>query len=333
MISSRPVFFEALNETQKNILQRMCSDCFDEIDKLPLYERNDALRAIIAESVSLKEKSYLESKNLWSDIELLRRILLHPCPQNKAVGNSNAVPDDFIFFSNEADTSSGIKNGYVYYFTDGMGSEILSEKEGLLGLTGRNDRTAPFVIKEAVVNYVRQLINDAIANNQSLMGIPVNNKNLIKSVMDKYSEISETNWLVGLVQDNNISHPILYIEGIKNTEAFLNQYQIVSNPVGSIIIGHQVIPRVTPTYSGEEGVFQLFKIDPEQGEWLKKNLKSEIKNYSGRLNRFSREVSTALIDNTAHESLTWIKAKLKKINLVVDTSIFTLRKESNCIVM
>jgi hypothetical protein len=330
--STSPVFFEALNGTQKNLIEGACKYYFESIDTLAIHERVKALKAIMADVISPEDEAYFKSKNVWSDIELMRNILSHPCPHHKNVGDySAAVADDFFASRGSEDLSLGIKKGKVYYY--GEESEVRCEQPGLLGLTGRNDSTAPSVTKNSVVNYMHNLIHLAILENHRLMGITKDENTAIKSFIDNNNAISETHWLVCLAQDKHYLHPVLYIEGVREGVAFLDHYQIKSNPVGSITIGHQLISREPKIYRGEEGVYQLFKINAADGVLLKDSLKSEIKNYISKLNIFFHEMSVSMVDDTASQSIDWIIKKLANINLNVDRSLFLVKKESKCFVM
>ena len=137
----------ALNGTQRNIIEGLLKDYIDDILALNQSDAIKALQAVIAENVLAEEKALFEKQDIWADVAFIREILTHPCPQNRAVS--------YPYFGAPSDPSM-----VVYKDSDG---NVAFEQKGLLGLTARNDSTAPPVSKEAVVIYIHELVNTAIA--------------------------------------------------------------------------------------------------------------------------------------------------------------------------
>src|SRR5262249_49473808 len=88
-----------------------------------------------AEITAFKDK---DQNNVYSSIYAIRRILFHPCPQNRTTGVGMPLGSDLIFYKNA--------QGVVGF-----------EQKGLLCLTAQNDDTAATVTKEAVVFYIYKM--------------------------------------------------------------------------------------------------------------------------------------------------------------------------------
>jgi hypothetical protein len=143
---------EALNGTQKNLIEGTLSFPLEDIAALESSEATKALNAIIQEHISLEEIAYFQAKDVWSSIKMIRDILSHPCPQNRT--------ESYPYFGTPSNP-----NNIVYKNSSGNAAE---EPKGLLCLTAKNDVTAPAVTKEAVVDYIHSLIYDAIKKQEEI---------------------------------------------------------------------------------------------------------------------------------------------------------------------
>ncbi len=141
---------EAINAIQKNLIEGTLRFTFNDIQSI--YPASIALKAI--EFINKKdelieeEQVFLEEYDLLEGIDFIRKILMHPCPQNRAVGDPTTGFED------------GIKEGRVYFWRNGFGTGAISEPQGLLGLSGRNDTSALPITREATIYYINQLINE-----------------------------------------------------------------------------------------------------------------------------------------------------------------------------
>ncbi|MDP1608480.1 MAG: hypothetical protein Q8L98_04095 [Chlamydiales bacterium] len=140
---------EAINGTQKSIIEGTLIDILDHFQSMPsAVVALEAIQLIDKNELDEIERLFLKKHDLLDDIEFLRKIFQHPCPQNRAMGDYTAI-----------DKPEGISEGQVYFWKNGFGTGVLSEPQGLLGLTARNDGTALPITKEATVQYIRTLID------------------------------------------------------------------------------------------------------------------------------------------------------------------------------
>jgi hypothetical protein len=98
--------------------------------------------------ITEEEQTFLKKNDCLGGVEFLRTILKHPHPQNRAVGDptTGIVPE-------------GVKDEQVYFWNNGFGTGVISEPQGLLGLSAGNDGTAPPITKKATIDYINVLIN------------------------------------------------------------------------------------------------------------------------------------------------------------------------------
>lgn len=177
--------FIFLNGTQKNIIEGTLKFIFDDIASSLTTppQAIKALNAILSSTLTNEEIENFKEKNVWESIKQIRDILVHPCPQNRNQGNASAYWHGVLKGRDPASPEeisgcqTGVSNGIVYYYKEGFGSQILTEPQGVLGLTSRNDKTAPAVTKEAVVYYINQLIQNEIKQYQNKDAALINNDN------------------------------------------------------------------------------------------------------------------------------------------------------------
>ncbi|PIS00431.1 MAG: hypothetical protein COT84_07485 [Chlamydiae bacterium CG10_big_fil_rev_8_21_14_0_10_35_9] len=140
---------EAINGTQKNIIEAILKDIFDSFQSItPAVIALEAIKLINKSELNGEEQAFLQKYDLIEEIGFLRKILHHPCPQNRAVGDPTTGVGE-----------EGIRDGRVYFWNNGFGTGAISEPQGLLGLTARNDATASPITKEATVQYINSLID------------------------------------------------------------------------------------------------------------------------------------------------------------------------------
>lgn len=139
---------ESINATQKNIIEGFLSFAFESFQNItPASIAMRALELISIEKLNKEDHIFLEKNDLSSEVESIRAVLQHPYPQNRAVGDptTGVGPE-------------GVKDGRVYFWRNGFGTGALSEPQGLMGLTARNDSSAFPISRKATVDYIKTLL-------------------------------------------------------------------------------------------------------------------------------------------------------------------------------
>lgn len=138
-----------LNSTQKQMIEAILKFYLDDINALEPQAAINALQVLFDPSFSAEDidASVLDS------VEDIRRILFHPCPQNRV--------ENYPYFGPPSDP-----NIVVYKNVNG---DKAFEQKGLLNLTGYNDTTAQPVTREAVVDYIYELCNASILNHKCML--------------------------------------------------------------------------------------------------------------------------------------------------------------------
>lgn len=163
---------EAINETQKLIIDDHLRPLFDKLNEVSYLQAIKTLDLMKHQVLSPTDKKFLSESKTLSIVEQVQSILSHPRPQNRFQGNGLAYWQRALKWGFEykgiqmqnQSIKSGVSNGVVYYHENDNGKRVLIEMQGLLGLTSKNDNTAPTVTKIAVVNYIHELINKAKVN-------------------------------------------------------------------------------------------------------------------------------------------------------------------------
>lgn len=132
-----------LNNCQKHLLETILSFSIENITELEAPYAIEALNAIFATSIPDFTASSLKSSDTYDDVIFLRKIINHPCPQNRSTGSP------YIHIP-----------GYVSWFDDK--GEIRSEPSGLLSLTSKNNEIDPHVSKDDVVEYIRNAVEQLL---------------------------------------------------------------------------------------------------------------------------------------------------------------------------
>jgi hypothetical protein len=157
---------EALNGVQKNIIEGTIKFILDDIITLKPIQARKTLQEIRYLTLNLDGIE----KDVWGSTRQLVDIIVHPYTQNRAQGDGNAYWHKALNgrppISQEEISScqTGVSNGIVYFYQSGFGSKILTEPQGLLGLTSRNDSSAPEVTKESTLRYILKLIDNSISD-------------------------------------------------------------------------------------------------------------------------------------------------------------------------
>lgn len=151
---------EALNQTQKAIITSYLQYPLDDIVETYQGEHDrviSTLEWIMRKKISPQEENAF--KELQGGAKQINNILFHDCPQNRRVGDPTAA-----YFQTDGIICDTNGIAWVHYWAiDKHGKRITaSEHQGLLGLTAKNDETAPPVTKNAVVKYIHKLINQVI---------------------------------------------------------------------------------------------------------------------------------------------------------------------------
>ena len=142
-----------LNSTQRTILAAVMQNYIEPVfDELTPEQAITVLRAILTGDISQVPQDFELS------VKQIIEIFEHPCPQNRGMGDLNALPDGEIM--DEDEEEEGIQNGIVYFFSDAK--EPVFEQQGLLGLTARNDGHTEPVTKEDVVSFISRFIKQKL---------------------------------------------------------------------------------------------------------------------------------------------------------------------------
>ncbi len=139
---------KSLNETQKNILSGLMYAIFAELrEKEPEFALNIlSLIKLSPQHRQVQDQYHISDTDLKDWVETINQIAniyQHPCPQNRS--------ENYPYF--EAPRDPGL---IVYKNAE---DKPAFEQQGLLGLTARNDGTADPVTKEALLEYLNELIS------------------------------------------------------------------------------------------------------------------------------------------------------------------------------
>ncbi len=201
-ITQRNARASHINQIQKTLLVTTIKSHLDDIRDAFLFPR-DSLRAwhaILSEEEPTRQMiDFFMEIGIWSSILDIRNILKHPYPQNRSVGDptatgignpneelpdvyivedflarmemqqvSEVVVEDFPIVSIENEehlaSNDGIVNGVVHYWSDGFGSTVCTEPQGILSLSSKDDKKTPAITKEAVNKLIHDLVEGEIAN-------------------------------------------------------------------------------------------------------------------------------------------------------------------------
>lgn len=147
--SSSSTSLIALNGTQKNIIEGTLNFYIEDVvgfESIDIEIAKSGLQAMLSTTISEEQRKRFVAADIWESISAVRTIISHPCPQNRT--------ENYPYFGTPQDP-----NIIVYKNEAGKAA---FEPKGLLGLTSRNDKTAPAVTKEAVVKYITQLVEPEI---------------------------------------------------------------------------------------------------------------------------------------------------------------------------
>lgn len=132
-----------INPTQKTIVIGTLNFIFDSLAKFSPKIVLRCLNALTLTTISNIEKEDFERLEVWDEIEQIRTILSHPCPQNRGVS--------YPYFDKPADEQ-------MIVYKDAQGKPAF-EQAGLLGLTVHNDKET-FITKQGLVRFIYDLIDE-----------------------------------------------------------------------------------------------------------------------------------------------------------------------------
>lgn len=167
-----------LNAVQKSIVEATLNYIFDDISSsMPASQVIRLLSSFNSSSTRpltyFTTKKWLIELDVWDSVKQLRNLFLHPAPQNRYVGDDNAFRHKYLKgrdpITPEEMTAcqTGVHLKTVYYFKSGFGSEVLTEPQGMLGLSARNDNTAPPATRMAVKHVINSLIEREILKHKN----------------------------------------------------------------------------------------------------------------------------------------------------------------------
>lgn len=152
----------------------------DALDELKPQEKARLLYLMLyPDDVKGSDVLFFKSHQLLDNIIFIHKIFLHEHPQNRVSGDPGAFSKGYLkgrdtisFDEEEAShrdsrtgmfAGTGVFEDTVYYFTDeGFSGPVLTEPQGLLGLTTRV--TDPLVTKAAVIEYLNHTISDKLSS-------------------------------------------------------------------------------------------------------------------------------------------------------------------------
>lgn len=176
-----------INETQKNVIEGTMSFYFSSITEAFASKPENAILAFQAmmstETISKEDQDVFNLANVWEDtISAVRNVLSHSCPQNRQVGDPYAA-----FLSADGVLSvNGIPHVYWLEPHPNVPEQKIErrEQQGLLGLTAKNDATAPNITQKAVVKTIHGLIKVEIAKQEQILN-DASTHRLIQAVVVK----------------------------------------------------------------------------------------------------------------------------------------------------
>ncbi len=207
----------AINGAQKNIIEGTLKFLLDDITSSNTPEGAIRIYQSLLSTFVPSELIHLKATSSWESIEQIIKFVTHPCPQNRASGDPSAFWHS-VLKGHDPETVEekkglvhGVFKGKVYCYQSGFGSVIFTETEGILGLTARNDNSAPHITKEAVVFYIKQLIQEEIYRlEQGLQSLHQPKEKLNQITTAKIYEyqgifFSSTNKLMQFLKQSNLT--------------------------------------------------------------------------------------------------------------------------------
>lgn len=333
-----------LNVTQKQAIRSVFYFIFDAIREL---EPEDAIQALIASTaptVSQSQMVFFTEKGIWSDIRSIRDIFSHKCPQNRAIGSYEALamaePKISALSPNEisGDIAEGIYNGLVYFLVikkqfdkkEKRAREVKtpdSETQGILSLTRFNDDTAGPITKEATINYIQDMINQVIMEQEELLKKKLFKKNKNNEGVEEEQPrcwldpdmcISKDQWLLCIARKGDKN--IIFLNGVCGAQSiFLARYEDNKPFMG---MGHAWVSAKHVSeeeFRKEESnldCLELYEIDRIQGRTLINSIRSDVESYQER-NKINICSSIGFFSSC---SSCWAAEKLKDIHIDIDVS-------------
>lgn len=153
-----------LNEVKETMLN---NKSLEHCDLHTLYLYRQAIMLCFYHRPPLSKLYKDDFSKVISEIEMLRHMLNHPCPQNKARGNGNAFVQAVLRGNSTAATltpeqitacETGVYRGQVYYFDGDFGhaqTKIATMPEGIFNLVGHGGAS---VTKEMVLIHIKNAL-------------------------------------------------------------------------------------------------------------------------------------------------------------------------------
>jgi hypothetical protein len=307
---------EFLNDAQRHVLSGTLKYAIEEImDVLNPILISAAFNAILTGSIPRDLKDALKEKEVWLSIVILRNILSHPCPQNRRIGDANALSRIFLqnsYTLNAAairEAEEGVYNKRVYYYNEA--GDVITEDIGVFGLTRLNNlQLSQPVTQEAVQAFILHSIDIA---KRKYLDITNYNSDELESCINSNYKFSKTQWVVSVMlikADSQIYG--IYLEGIKeNGRIFKDRY------FAHTYINSREIRIVADDYVklyDSRLVIDTFHINPVQGRVLTNSIKEDVTQLMP-LHLCTYNASMRFFSQIDYTSKTWAKEKLALINL------------------
>ncbi len=170
----------ALNAAQKQNIDSILEVSLDFSSQQPEIAVI-ALKSMLADVIPSADSELLRSENLFSSVNEVRMMLAHEYPQNKCVGDEMTTGME-----------DGVFDGAVYYC---QGGELLSEPQGIFGLTALNHKDTPAATKKDVRNYIRhkiylEIYNKRLTLKQTNWIYKVENDGVLKTIQTYFDDTS-----------------------------------------------------------------------------------------------------------------------------------------------
>lgn len=174
-----------LNDGHKYQIKCLLESTFEDIAALDPQTALSALKAMTDELIQPSKKELFKAQKILGGIEEVRRILAHPCPQNKAT--------NYPHFDYKPKNPN-----IIIYKNTHHGAAF--ERKGMLNLFSRIGE-ATYVTKQEVVEHIHTLINQQIQNHEAKLSVLLTlndtQKNIIESrfrrALNKITHLSPSN--------------------------------------------------------------------------------------------------------------------------------------------
>lgn len=336
-MSFRFVFFQAtperLRPDQKLIIEAYLKFRVDTIKNALDYKTAiKAIKALTSKNLPLLASQQIKNDKVLLLIRDFRKILKHPCPQNRSKGNARAAADraELLYgkkFHSDYFTN-GLSAGWVYYYDEQ--ATVAFEPQGILSLTRFNELDAPRVTREAVLEYLRELTREAVLELQNEQLMQAEEKEASrKSVINPELELDVGHALIATHKDKKDLFSIFYLEGIgENGRHYLDRYQVCANYRGVITVDSKSMYPVN--YTAQPNT-HTFKVTADQVSMLKLSIQDEV--VSGAEILGISSTATAANTSSSSCSASWVAKKLKYIGVEATAELKEHAPSTSCVLM